>query len=133
MAKKHTPVAEVPALPPVVVEEIPTLADLPFDIDDAEVEADIVKRNSVVKAKYKVRYAQRAVEAGLKKKRAKRSAPASPKTLTRRRSRHRPSLGIRPHQRMRHRRPPRNRPLAQRNPARIAVPAPPKSTQRSPT
>lgn len=65
---------EEPANLPVPVLETPTLADIDFDIDDAEVEADIARKNSVVKAKYKIRYAHRAVEAGLKKKRAKRSA-----------------------------------------------------------
>lgn len=83
MARKHktptTPALETaPTLaplpvPPPVVDEPPTFADLDFDVD-AEVAADIVKRNSVVKPKYKLRYAHRASEAGLKKKRAQRSA-----------------------------------------------------------
>lgn len=66
--------AELANLPVPAITETPTLADLDFDAEDDEVNADIARKNSVVKAKYKVRYAHRAIEAGLKKKRAKRSA-----------------------------------------------------------
>lgn len=41
---------------------------------DPEVLADLVKRNSVVKHKYKARYIARAREAGINRKAAKRSA-----------------------------------------------------------
>lgn len=63
MAKKRTP---------EVVIETPTLADLPVEIHP-DVEQDIGRKGSVVKPKYKKRYAHRAQEAGLKSKVAQRS------------------------------------------------------------
>lgn len=73
MAKKQKTPA-TPATEPVFVEmhPLPTLADVVELHPD--VEADIERKHSVVKAKYKVRYAQRAREAGLKSKVAQRSA-----------------------------------------------------------
>jgi hypothetical protein len=58
---------------PMHVEPTPAPEPEPVEIDP-EIEEEIAKPNSVVKAKYKIRYAQRAREAGLKKKRAQRSA-----------------------------------------------------------
>ena len=62
MAKKHkaetTPVVDTPALVAV----------------HPEVAEDNAKRNSVVQTKYKHRYAERAVAAGLKRKAAQRSS-----------------------------------------------------------
>jgi len=48
------------------VFELPTLADLPVEID-AEVSADNEKKGSVVKGAYKRRYAERAASVGLGK------------------------------------------------------------------
>ena len=68
------PVVEpTPVVEPVVIDEAPTLADLDFEIDP-EVAEDNAKRNSVVRPKYKHRYAERAAAQGIKKKRAQRSA-----------------------------------------------------------
>lgn len=67
MVRKHkTPTPEAP-----VVVEAPTLADVVELHPD--VEADIARAKSVVKRKYKERYAQRAKEAGLRSKIAQRS------------------------------------------------------------
>lgn len=57
-----------PVVAPVVeiVDELPTLADLPVEIDE-EVAADNAKAGSVVKGKYKARYAERAAGKGLGK------------------------------------------------------------------
>jgi hypothetical protein len=76
MSKKQKPQVEAAIV--VVVEpthvEPPTLADLlPVEVD-GEVEADNAKRNSVVRPKYKLRYAERAAALGIKKKSAQRSA-----------------------------------------------------------
>jgi hypothetical protein len=78
-SRKQEPSTELvvvePTPAPEVIEEGPTMADF-IDLGDvhADVIEDIGRKNSVVKAKYKVRYATRAKEAGLKKKRAQRSA-----------------------------------------------------------
>ena len=75
MAKqKQTPAAEPVFVP---THELPTFADVVEHAEveiDAEVAADNAKANSVVRPVYKHRYAERAREAGLAKKRAQRSA-----------------------------------------------------------
>lgn len=77
MAKKQKSVPAVEAASVEFVEmhplpEPPTLADV-VELDPTVVE-DIERKRSVVKAKYKKRYAARAKEAGLKSKVAQRSA-----------------------------------------------------------
>ena len=57
--------AVAPVLEPVVLD-LPTLADLPIEID-AEVAEDNAKPSSVVKTAYKKRYAERAASVGLGK------------------------------------------------------------------
>jgi hypothetical protein len=68
MSKKSKQVPALVVETPVIAMPVPT----PVEID-AEVAADNMKRNSVVRPKYKHRYAERAKEAGLGK-RAQRSA-----------------------------------------------------------
>ena len=64
--QEHAPVLEIaPSLGEALVDEAIAI--------DAEVEADIAKARSVVKTAYKLRYAERAVEAGHKRKAAQRS------------------------------------------------------------
>jgi hypothetical protein len=72
MAKKSkTPAVSVEFVPMHEFHEVPTLADV-VELDP-DVEADIERKRSVVKAKYKVRYAERAKAAGERSKVAQRS------------------------------------------------------------
>lgn len=71
--QKHEPasVAELEIAPTVEALCLGEVLDSP--ILDGEVADDIAKPRSVVKSAYKVRYAERAVEAGNKRKAAQRS------------------------------------------------------------
>ena len=68
MSRKHKAAKAAVVEAPVVeiVAEYPTFADLAVEID-AEVAEDNAKPGSVVKGKYKHRYAERAASAGLGK------------------------------------------------------------------
>lgn len=78
--KKHSKtahVAEVVVAPAAEIEAetgiVVSMGELLEDID-AEIEADIAKARSVVKTAYKVKYRDRARDAGIVRKAAKRSA-----------------------------------------------------------
>jgi hypothetical protein len=68
MTKKSKKIAHVE---PAIVEPVAIVEPA---VIDAEVAADNEKKNSVVLPKYKHRYAERAANAGIKKKAAQRSA-----------------------------------------------------------
>lgn len=72
--QQSAPVAEIETSAPVV-EQTETCIALSMGelADDAEIEADIAKTNSVVKTTYKMKYRDRAREAGTTRKAAKRS------------------------------------------------------------
>jgi hypothetical protein len=73
-SKAAAPVLELEPVPaPVIEEPMPLCMGETLDEIDAQIEDDIAKPRSVVKSAYKVKYRDRAREAGVVRKAAKRS------------------------------------------------------------